>query len=562
MKIEKGITLIALIITIILMLILAGVVISLTIGENGIFETAKYAVQKNSEAEAKEKLELTLADLTAYKYTDEAYNENEYINKYLKNEGMVVIDNVVTVDNWNFEIDRGIPAIKATLGASEIKLTKEVKEYLGKNENDKYMVAVLVKIESNTQIESIEFENTDGTILTVTIENQILTKDMQIELDREYKITVKMANGKTENRTIIESSVENIRTSEELAEFRDKVNSGLTYEGKTIQVLKNIDLEGNAENKWEPIGNSQNLFKGSFNGNNKKIKNLYIDSTNDCQGLFGNALNAKFNNIILDDITIKGRECVAGILGCGENVTVEECGISSSTISSISATVNSCGGIVGKINNGTITKCYNHSNVTLNTSELVCYVGGIIGYGENINISYCYNTKNISGTGYPSVKPGITVYGVRVGGIVGNASNGFIIKNCYNFGKITSSGYGTEPGGIAGCSNNVNGPSNSGYIKNCFNVGQIISYGSGFNRQANITAWTGGTHISNCYYIANNIYGYNSTHSYSTFSNNTLTTADNIKNVAINILGGDNNIWIKSEDNNGYPILKWQLEVK
>lgn len=543
------------------MLILAGVVISLTIGENGIFKIAKYAVQKNSEEIAREKLELALADLAAHKYTNDNYNENEYINKYLNNEGMVVIDNVVTVDNWNFEIDRSIPAIKATLGASEIKLTKEVKEYLGKNENDKYMVAVLVKIESNTKIESIEFENTDGTILTVTPEKETITKDMQIELDREYKIVVKMANGKTENRTIIESSVENIRTAEELAEFRDKVNSGLTYEGKTIQVLKNIDLKGSTENTWEPIGNSQNLFKGSFNGNNKKIKNLYIDSTNDCQGLFGNALNAKLNNIILDDITIKGREYVGGILGSGENVTIEECGISSSTISSISATVNSCGGIAGKVNNSTITKCYNQSNVTLNTSELVCYVVGIIGYGENVNVSYCYNTKDVSGTG-AGWKTTNTAYGVRVGGIVGNASNGFIIENCYNLGQITSSGYGTEPGGIAGCSNNVNGPSDSGYIKNCFNVGQIIGYTSGFNRQANITAWTGGTHISNCYYIANNIYGYNSPQTYSTFSNNTLTTADNIKNLAINILGGDNDIWIQTEDNNGYPMLKWQLEDK
>ncbi|MCI9286654.1 MAG: type II secretion system protein GspG, partial [Clostridia bacterium] len=44
MKKQRGITLIALIITVILMLILAGVVISLTIGEKGLIQTAKYAV--------------------------------------------------------------------------------------------------------------------------------------------------------------------------------------------------------------------------------------------------------------------------------------------------------------------------------------------------------------------------------------------------------------------------------------------------------------------------------------------------------------------------------------
>lgn len=58
MKKQRGITLIALIITIIIMLILAGVVINLTIGENGIFRIAKQAVKNYTNAEAKE-----LADL-------------------------------------------------------------------------------------------------------------------------------------------------------------------------------------------------------------------------------------------------------------------------------------------------------------------------------------------------------------------------------------------------------------------------------------------------------------------------------------------------------------------
>ncbi len=53
---QLGITLIALIITIILMLILAGVVLSLTIGENGLFGTAKYAVKKwNNSVEQEQK---------------------------------------------------------------------------------------------------------------------------------------------------------------------------------------------------------------------------------------------------------------------------------------------------------------------------------------------------------------------------------------------------------------------------------------------------------------------------------------------------------------------------
>lgn len=43
LKGQKGITLVALVITIIILLILAGVTISLTLGENGIFDLTKRA---------------------------------------------------------------------------------------------------------------------------------------------------------------------------------------------------------------------------------------------------------------------------------------------------------------------------------------------------------------------------------------------------------------------------------------------------------------------------------------------------------------------------------------
>ena len=62
MKREKrrnlGITLIALIVTIILMLILAGVVLNLTIGERGIFNIAQKAGKEYKQVEANEQKDL------------------------------------------------------------------------------------------------------------------------------------------------------------------------------------------------------------------------------------------------------------------------------------------------------------------------------------------------------------------------------------------------------------------------------------------------------------------------------------------------------------------------
>ena len=101
----NGITLISLIITIILILILASIVLSITLSENGVIKVAVEAVKKSNEEVAKEKLELALEDLKAHKYSNENYNENEYIDNYLKNEGMNVNSNIVIADGIAFEID-------------------------------------------------------------------------------------------------------------------------------------------------------------------------------------------------------------------------------------------------------------------------------------------------------------------------------------------------------------------------------------------------------------------------------------------------------------------------
>ena len=61
MKNQKGITLVALVITIIVLLILAGVSISLVLGQNGVLTQASNAVVKNNDAAAKQEIEMAVA---------------------------------------------------------------------------------------------------------------------------------------------------------------------------------------------------------------------------------------------------------------------------------------------------------------------------------------------------------------------------------------------------------------------------------------------------------------------------------------------------------------------
>ena len=65
MKEQKGITLIALVITIIVLLILAGVSIAMLTGENGILTKATTAKTNTIEAELKEQVSLALGEIIA-----------------------------------------------------------------------------------------------------------------------------------------------------------------------------------------------------------------------------------------------------------------------------------------------------------------------------------------------------------------------------------------------------------------------------------------------------------------------------------------------------------------
>ena len=71
---QKGITLIALVVTIIVLLILAGVAINLTVGKNGIFNKAKFAKEKYTNEEYLEQEQLN--ELDAYLTKDGSLPEN------------------------------------------------------------------------------------------------------------------------------------------------------------------------------------------------------------------------------------------------------------------------------------------------------------------------------------------------------------------------------------------------------------------------------------------------------------------------------------------------------
>lgn len=85
---EKGITLIALVVTIVVLLILAGVSINLVIGDNGIITKAKQVASATEEVSAKNDMELFLTGLRMDKELDASFRLADYLSSNIGNEGI------------------------------------------------------------------------------------------------------------------------------------------------------------------------------------------------------------------------------------------------------------------------------------------------------------------------------------------------------------------------------------------------------------------------------------------------------------------------------------------
>ena len=77
MKNQKGITLVALVVTIIVLLILAAVSLSLVAGSDGLLSKASNSVDRTIIGSAKEQVELKVAELVADYYEAKYVNHND-----------------------------------------------------------------------------------------------------------------------------------------------------------------------------------------------------------------------------------------------------------------------------------------------------------------------------------------------------------------------------------------------------------------------------------------------------------------------------------------------------
>lgn len=307
MKKNKGITLISLVITIIVLIILAGISITFIVGENGILYRTEEAKQKESEISAKERLELVLVDARIEKETNTSYNSDDYLTKMLQEENILVNGDSVIVDDYKFLIDRENLIIIQELGEVKIKVSTQVQEYLGKNENNKYIVSVFLLVESNTSLQSVVIENPDGTTFDIKTEQEKLAKDMELELDEEYILTVITKGGKEHKEKIKIESIAKVKNIE--------THAGATYVdiNLDVQTIEGVNLKYTyivGENQTEELTTNTYTQEDLEEKTKYNIKVIVTDET------------GYFNQIVVAEVTTQekiylynnGEECI-GITG-------------------------------------------------------------------------------------------------------------------------------------------------------------------------------------------------------------------------------------------------------
>ena len=260
-------------------------------------------------------------------------------------------------------------------------------------------------------------------------------------------------------QTVVNSDTYYIANDTDLKAFRDSVNQGHTFAGKTIKLMADITVSD-----WTPIGQKEsqaNKFMGTFDGNGKTvtidgIANNLDTAFDGYAAFFGATKDAIIQNLTVAG-TIRGED-VAGIIGKGENTTLTNC----HNKAAITSTGGKAAGIAASFG-GTLTNCTNSGAVTTSAAQPA---GGLVAWCNTSTITECQNSSKVtvSGTGDSS----------QAGGLCGNLGSGSTVTSCSNSGEVSASLAGGVAGRASGADTKIIAFSNEGAVTGGNYAGGVI----------------------------------------------------------------------------------------
>jgi hypothetical protein len=320
-----------------------------------------------------------------------------------------------------------------------------------------------------------------------------------------------------------------ITTAEQLSGLARLVNGGTSnghysMDNKTIKLGANIMLNNttNWQNwatnpparSWTPIGNFSRSFEGKFDGAGFVISGVYINSTANYQGLFGNTYYSTIENLGVSASYIKGGDWVGGLAGYG--IAVINC-----YFNGIVSGKNRVGGLVGS----TGMSRYNYSTGTVTGENMVGGLAGLAG-----TMGYSYSTGTVTGDSI-------------VGGLIGHVTNG--IGNSYSTGTVNGRVF---VGGLVGILyNHAANPTGTSTVGTSYSTGAVTG-------QKDVGGLLGGS-------IGNSevIYSYydSQTSKQSDVGKGEGKTTTQMKQIATFLNWDFSEVWgVSSAINGGYPHLR------
>ena len=298
----KGITLIALVITIIVLLILAGVSIAMLTGQNGILTQAQNSKQATEEASEQEKRKLSQAEasthLETYIYTDAEGNTAKipagFAVSNVEGENLISKGLVIIGSNGNEYV--WIPCTTETNGD---KLQYKRTEWGVENDNDTKAIKDELALTGVTPSDE-EVQNGITTTVLNEIVEQVKSEKNSIKNNDGFYVG-RYEVGKENNNAVIKANQEpyaNIKWSEayKLAKEIDAGTSATSYLCSSYAwdtAINFIQTHSEATNYATSINN----FNGNWNNQEVKDKNGNIIKKLNALKRLNTGLTTGFANI-------------------------------------------------------------------------------------------------------------------------------------------------------------------------------------------------------------------------------------------------------------------------
>ena len=304
-KAENGITLIALVVTIVVLLILAGITISLVFSENGVIKKAQDSKEQTEIGEMREKLEM--AKVPVYADGNGLYKVQDYWDR-IESEGLIADKTVDIIDNGD-----GTYEVTTTPGyvfEITVEPNKEIAENIiigeciGKGENLSIGIRVVKKTTNSIEIEVVRAEGASNFKYSIkkqgeeygAAEEKSETRHVFSGLTQGGIYTIKVEATKDGEQQIVEKTVQ-------VGEIPLAIDGDVIWTGNGQASVRIYTEEEGYQLEWQKNGISEGSWTREASGVKEKTITGLVNGDIIYARLYDGISSGKYANIeVMDKI--------------------------------------------------------------------------------------------------------------------------------------------------------------------------------------------------------------------------------------------------------------------